>query len=135
MFNERITKYLLLAIGILLLMAFCLFSYIGGDISDTLWRFVLAKVHFANEWSMPYYTPARCGGFLLAADANDLLFTLYMPFSVFVPNVLWAVKITNFVLSMFMALGVFLWLRYFGITNQVVRIFSGILFALSGYWI
>ena len=40
-----------------------------ADTRDIFWRFSLTKAHLARDGSLPYYTPGKCGGFLLAADA------------------------------------------------------------------
>jgi len=40
---------------------------------------------------MPYITPARCGGWLLAANAQGLIFTIYTFISFIIPNAFWVV--------------------------------------------
>ena len=132
---EKAAKFILLFIGLILFIVFFLLNHVSGDLPDILWRFSLNRMHLRNEFSMPYITPAKCGGFLLAADAQDLLFTVYMLMSFLIPNLLTMVKITNFLLSIVFAVGVYKWLVYFGIRNQLARMFTGLLVSVCGYWV
>ena len=49
----------------------------------------------------------------------------------FVPNVDWAVKITNFLSTLVLGSGIFVFLRYLGILNLTARIFTSILVVVS----
>ena len=133
---ERKIKYLLLFTGFAMLVVFFIFENLDGDIKGYgYWQFPLIKRHLASQWAMPYLTPGKCGGFLLAADTQSLIFTPYMLMSFLVPNLEWAVKITNFLLSILLWAGTYRWLEYFGIVNRTARIFAGLLFTACGYWV
>ena len=132
---EKFGSIFLLFLALGMFIVFFMIKDLNGDDGDVYWRFNLLKVHLANDFAMPYFTPARCGGFHLAADAHDLIFSLYMLISFLIPNTVWAIKISNLLLSIILATGVYLWLKYFNIQNQMVRIFVGIIAVVSGYWV
>lgn len=132
---EEVLKYSLLSLGIFMMGLFFIVKDPGGDSSDVFWRLELNKTHLAHDWAMPYFTPGRCGGFLLAADAQDPLFSVYMLINFIVPNVQWVLRIGNFLLSLLFGFGVYHWLRYFEIENKIARMFTGFLMVFSGYWI
>jgi len=132
---ERILKYSLVSLAIYMMGFFFIVKDLGGDSGDVYWRFELNKTHLAHEWAMPYFTPGRCGGFLLAADAQDPLFSIYMLINFIVPNSIWALKIGNFLLSLVFGFGIYFWLLYFGLENKAARLFSGFLLVFSGYWV
>ncbi len=127
--------WFLLASAFFLFIAVFLVNNLSGDIHDIVWRFSLTRTHLQNDWAIPYFTPGRCGGFLLAADAQDFLFTLYLPMTFLIPNVIWAIKIINFFLSVLLVAGMYRWLYYFEIKDDRVRLFSSLLISLSGYWV
>ena len=52
-----------------------------------------------------------------------------------VPNIRWAIKITNFLLSIVLALGIYFWLPYFNVVNSSARIIGGLIVIFSGYWV
>ena len=132
---EKFTKIILLLTGLTALVFFFLIKDLKGDSDHVLWRFNATKMHLSSECSMPYFTPVRCGGFHLAADTHDLIFSIYMLMSFIIPSTPWAIKLSNFLLSILLATGIYLWLKHFGITNQTVRIYTGILVSISGYWV
>jgi len=132
---EKAIKIVLIVIGTSLLATFFLVPILDGDFADIVWRFRLMKVHLSNNFVMPYFTPGVCGGFLLAANAQDFIFSVYALMSFLIPNIIWASKITNFLMSLVLAFGVYRWLKVFGIANQNARMFSGFLAAVSGYWV
>lgn len=132
---DRIIKFTLLAIGFSLFTALFVFSYGDVDMPDITWRLILLKLHLSQELSIPYFTPGRCGGFLLAADAQDLMFSLYALFYFLIPQVVLAIKVTTYVLSIIFAVGFYKWLSCFGLKDQNARIFASILVTISGYWI
>jgi len=133
--TERWLKILLSLTGLIMFVLFFLIKDLSGDISDIFWRFALTKTHLASEFTMPYFTPARCGGFLLAADAQDLIFTFYSFISFLIPNIFWAIKLTTFFLSIIFTAGMYFWLPYFRITHSITRLFTALLMSVSGYWV
>ena len=133
--SDKAIKALLLIVGFVALATIFLIAQPDGDTADIVWRFSLTKIHLASQLTMPYYTPGRCGGFLLAGDAQDFIFSLYTPVSFFVGNPVWTIKITNFLLAIILAAGVYKWLKCFGVVNQNARLFVGLLVAISGYWV
>ncbi len=137
MFSDKNIKWILLILGGALLILFFLIEPItGGDFqSYGVWRFNAMKLHLMSELSFPYFTPTRCGGFTLFGDAHDLSFTPYMLVSFLIPNVYWAAKITNFLLSILLWMGVYRWLAIFNIASRNARLFSGLLVTISGYWL
>ena len=132
---EKIFKYSLLFLAGVLFVLLFIIKDIDGDIGNIYWRLTAAKMHLANDFAMPYFTPVRCGGFLLAADAQDFIFSLYMLLNFLIINVVWTFKITNLLLSILLASGVCVWLKYFDIFNPRARLFTGILVSVSGYWV
>ncbi len=137
--TDKILKNIswLILIGIFLLAAVFIFIVkdLGGDIDNVLWRFVVTKVHLSQQLAMPYLTPTRCGGFHLAADAQDLIFTLYTPIAWIVPNVIWAVKLTNVLLTVLLIVGMARLLKLLGITHRLSRYSAAVIVGLSGYWV
>lgn len=132
---NKIGGILLGVISLVMLVIFFLIKDLGGDIGDVPWRFMLLKLHLSNDFAMPYFTPARCGGFHLAADSHDPLFTIYMMISFFIPNILWAIKFGNLFLSLILAAGIFYWLEHLGVKDKLIRFFIGLLSVFSGYWL
>ncbi len=117
-----------------ILFSFFIVKDLGGDSGNVLWRFDLTKTHLKHEWSMPYFSPAHCGGFHLAADAQDFIFSIYMAVSFLIPNTLFSVKLTNLLLSIILIIGIYKWLGIFNISERFVKLFGGILGAITGYW-
>ncbi len=132
---EKIFKIVLLSVALVLCVIFFIGKNLFSDVENHLWRFGAAKVHLASDFAMPYFTPARAGGFHLAADTSDLLFSVYMAMNYAVPNIRWAIKITNFLLSIVLALGIYFWLPYFSVVNSSARIIGGLIVIFSGYWV
>ena len=133
--SQYLLSCILLSLGVVMLFVLYVLKDVGGDIGDIIWRFNLIKVHLSSEWTMPYYTPGRVGGFLLAADAQDFLFSVYMLVHIIIPNVIWAVKITNLLLTIGLGTGMYVWLGCFGVENSTARVFSSILVCICGYWV
>lgn len=133
--SDKAIKAFLLIIGFLALTTIFLIAQPDGDTGDIVWRLSLTKAHLASQFTIPYFTPARCGGFLLSADAQDFLFSLYTPVSFLVGNPVWTIKITNFLLAIILATGVYKWLQCFGVVSQNARLFVALLVAVSGYWV
>jgi len=134
---DRAIKFTFLGLGLVFLILFFLIENLdGGDLQNHgYWRFNLIKTHLSNELSFPYFTPARCGGFLLMADVHDLSFTPYMLLSFLIPNVIWSIKVTNFLISIFLFTGVSALMKHFGVENKNARIFAGFIVTFSGYWL
>jgi hypothetical protein len=133
--SEKIAVTWLIAIAVSMVIAFVFLKQFGGDIGNVTWRLSLTRIHLSNELSIPYFTPAHCGGFHLAADAQDFLFSIYTPISFFIHNSNWSMKFTNVLLTFFLMLGIYFWLPFFGAGNKIARIFAGIFVGVSGYWI
>jgi len=133
--NRKIFNAFLMGMGIAMLLLFFIVKNLGGDSGNVSWRLSLTRFHLVHQFAMPYFSPAHCGGFHLAADAQDLIFTLYTLVASFVPNVDWAVKITNLLASLVLGTGIFVFLGYLGILNLTARIFTAILVVSSGYWV
>ena len=85
---EKTAKYTLISLAVILLGIFFISRELSGDLYNVEWRFSLVKTHLAHELSMRYFTPVHCGGFHLAADAQDFIFTLYTLVSFIIPNAL-----------------------------------------------
>jgi hypothetical protein len=134
--SEKIIKIMLLSAGVILWVIFFLIEGIHGDISSYgYWQFTLLKMHLLNDWAMPYFTPARCGGWLLAADAQGMIFTVYMLMNFLVVNVNWAIRFTTFLMTVILFAGMYRWLKYFGVTHTIARLFAALLVTVSGYWV
>lgn len=130
-----LSAVILTLVVVAMLIGFFLIKQEHGDIGSVWWRLSLTRVHLNAEWSMPYFTPARCGGFHLAADAQDLLFSIYTLVGFFVINPIWIVKISNFLLSIILIVGMYFWLPYFGVTHHLARFFGALFVAFTGYWV
>ncbi len=116
------------------MILFFICRHLSGDDGDVYWRLDLLKTHLSAELTMPYFSPARCGGFHLAADAHDLIFSIYMLLRLIIPNSMWAIKIGNLILSVILVSGIYQWLKLFQIRNRNVRVFTAFLSAFAGYW-
>jgi len=132
--SEKYLLALMIEVFIILCLTLYLLQEIMGDAADWVWRFPLYKKHLLTEWTMPYFTPGRCGGFTLAADAHSLLFTVYTAVQFIIPNTIWMTKITNFFMTLLFALGMSEWLKYFGVKSLPARLATGMIISLSGYW-
>ena len=132
---SKVIKYILLVCAFFMGIALFLVNNLNGDVTNHFWRFAAERVHLSCEWAMPYFTPVRYGGFHLAADTHDLLFSIYMFLCFFIPNIPWALKGANVLSSIILVAGIYQWTKYFGIVNCNARLFSGLLVAFSGYWI
>lgn len=139
-YQKLLVPCLSIVAGVFILFLFVkifLLSFIGGaDLPGYgLWWQQLIKKHLLTEWTFPYLTPGRCGGFLLGADAQVYIYSLYIPVHFIIPNVIWSTKITNFLLSGILITGVVLWFSCFNFALRQARIFTACLLALSGYWV
>ena len=132
---QKIAAGLILVAAVIFFILFFIIKNLGGDIDDVCWRFALTKVHLMTQWQMPYFTPGRCGGFHLAADAQDFIFSAYMLMSFIIPNVTWAIKITTLLLSVVFFGGMFMWLRILGVNNSSARLYGALITVSSGYWV
>jgi len=99
--------FILVVFAFVLYAEIYLFSFLGGaDFNGYgYWWIELIKKHLLSEFSFPYFTPARCGGFLLGADGQVYIFSLYPLVHFFIPHVIWSMKITNLLLSVILAAG------------------------------
>ncbi len=136
-FYKNLLISILVILGIVIYGEVFFLSYLGGGDFNGYgyWWIELLKKHLLTEFSFPYFTPARCGGFLLAADGQVYIFSLYTLVHFFVPHVIWSMKITNFILSIILASGVYQWLFYLDIKSRAARLFTGLIVSISGYWV
>jgi len=136
-FYKYVLIFFLVLIGLVLYAEIYLLSYLGGGDFEGYgyWWIALIKKHLLSEFSFPYFTPSRCGGFLLAADGQVYIFSLYPLVHFFVPHVVWSMKITNLLLSIILATGMYQWLFYLGIKSRAARFFTGFIISISGYWV
>ncbi len=134
--SQRVITFLLVLSAIVLL----LFFFIGGNIqsgdytTSIVWQFALLKKHLASELSLPYITPARCGGWLFLADAQSIVLSIYSLFAFVIPNAVWACKVGNLFMTILFGFGVFVWFKRLGITDINARIIAGALTVFSGSW-
>src|SRR5262249_12965210 len=125
---------LCLIIGVLSAPLF-LTSHLGGDATMFITHLYLNKIHLAHEWSIPYFTPAVCGGFTLAADAQNPLFTLAQPISLMLSDQDLALRISAWFYTVILGLGFFRWLRWFGVKESGPRAMASVILALNGWWV
>jgi hypothetical protein len=124
--------------GIVAVIAAVLLFYYTGPTGDIiLWvrPLFLNKLHLLREWKWPYFTPAICGGFLLAADPQNPMFTIYQLLSPFFTNQYTVIQVGKFLTTLIFASGMTLWLEEFGIKNLRARIYTAFIIVTSGYWI
>ena len=68
----------------------------GGDgTAVVVPHFALLRFHLLNEIAIPYFTPLKCAGWLLAAHPKNLLFTTFAPLALLIPNSYTAVKMAH----------------------------------------
>ena len=116
----------------------CLFVFLpeGGDATAGLVpHFALLRYHFLNEFAIPYFTPAKCAGWVLAAHPKNLLFTTFTPFVLLIPNSYTAVKMAHAMHTFAFGTGLYAWFWWLGIKSPVDRLFGAVLISFSGYWI
>ena len=108
----------------------------GGDgTAVVVPHFALLRFHLLNEIAIPYFTPLKCAGWLLAAHPKNLLFTTFTPLALLIPNSYTAVKMAHAIHTLAFVTGLYAWFRWFGVKNQIARLFAAVLISFSGYWI
>ena len=108
----------------------------GGDaLAGLVPHFALLRFHLLNEIAIPYFTPAKCAGWVLAAHPKNLLFTTLTPLALLTPNSYTAVKMAHAIHTFAFGTGLYAWFRWFGVKNQIARLFAAVLISFSGYWI
>ena len=108
----------------------------GGDATAGLVpNLALLRFHLMNELAIPYFTPAKCAGWVLAAHPKNLLFTTFTPLVLLIPNSYTAVKMAHAMHTFAFGTGLYAWFRWLGIKNSVARLFGAVLISFSGYWI
>ena len=108
----------------------------GGDgTAVVVPHFALLRFHLLNEIAIPYFTPLKCAGWLLAAHPKNLLFTTFTPLALLIPNSYTAVKMAHAIHTFAFVTGLYAWFRWFGVKNQIARLFAAVLISFSGYWI
>ena len=98
-------------------------------------HFALLRFHLLNEMAIPYFTPAKCAGWVLAGHPKNLLFTTFTPLALLIPNSYTAVKMAHAIHTFAFGTGLYVWFRWFGVKNQIARLFAAVLISFSGYWI
>ena len=108
----------------------------GGDaIQGLVPHFALLRFHLMNELAIPYFTPAKCAGWVLAAHPKNFLFSTFTLLAFLIPNSYTAVKIAHAMHTFAFGTGLYVWFRWLGIKNPVARLFGAVLISFSGYWI
>ena len=108
----------------------------GGDaVVGLVPHFALLRFHLLNEMAIPYFTPAKCAGWVLAGHPKNLLFTTLTPLALLIPNSYTAVKMAHAIHTFAFGTGLYAWFRWFGVKNQIARLFAAVLISFSGYWI
>lgn len=108
----------------------------GGDgTAELVPNFALLRFHLMNELAIPYFTPAKCAGWVLAAHPKNLLLTTFTPLVLLIPNAYTAVKMAHAMHTFAFGTGLYAWFRLLGIKNPVARLFGAVLISFSGYWI
>ena len=108
----------------------------GGDaITGLVPHFALLRFHLLNEIAIPYFTPAKCAGWVLAAHPKNLLFSTFTLLALLTPNAYTAVKLSHAIHTVAFGTGLYVWFRWFGVKNQIARLFAAVLISFSGYWI
>lgn len=116
----------------------CLYVFLpeGGDaVAGLVPHFALLRFHLLNEIALPYFTPAKCAGWVLAAHPKNLVFTTFTPLALLIPNSYTAVKMAHAIHTFAFGTGLYAWFRWLGIKNPVARLFGAVLCSTSGYWI
>ena len=98
-------------------------------------HFALLRFHLLNEIAIPYFTPAKCAGWVLAAHPKNLLFSTFTLLALLIPNAYTAVKLSHAIHTVAFGTGLYVWFRWFGVKNQIARLFAAVLISFSGYWI
>ena len=100
----------------------------GGDaLAGLVPHFALLRFHLLNEIAIPYFTPAKCAGWVLAAHPKNLLFTTFTPLALLTPNSYTAVKMAHAIHTYAFGTGLYVWFRWFGVKNQIARLFAAVL--------
>ena len=108
----------------------------GGDALEGLVpHFALLRFHLLNEMAIPYFSPAKCAGWVLAAHPKNLLFSTFTLLALIIPNAYTAVKLSHAIHTVAFGTGLYAWFRWFGVKNQIARLFAAVLISFSGYWI
>ncbi len=133
----RKVKVPLIIVGLFMAAVFFLGENImSGDFEGSiLWQPTVFRTHLLNDFTLPYITPTRCGGWLLLADAQSIIFSIYTIFCYIIPNNVWACKIVNFLISIFFSLGLCIWFKRIGIVDKNTWLFSSLLVIFSGSWL
>ena len=132
--SRRATVFAYVALGFIS----CLYIFLpeGGDAAQGLVpHFALMRNHIWNEFSIPYFTPAKCAGWVLAAHPKNFLFSTFTLLALVIPNAATAVKISHTLHTFAFGTGLYSWLRWLGIKNSIARMFAASLIIFSGYWI
>lgn len=127
----------MLAYAVLALFS-CLFVFLpeGGDATLGLVpHFALLRFHILNEFAIPYFTPAKCAGWVLAAHPKNFLFSTFTLLAFLIPNSYTAVKMSHAIHTFAFGTGLYAWFRWLGIKNPVARLCGAVLISFSGYWI
>lgn len=114
---------------------FFLYGHLGGDALFFMLRLYNTKIHLFHEFSIPYFTPILCGGWLLAADPQSLLFTLFQPISLLFRDQYFALQLGMVLHSLIFAVGFTRWLSFFHVEQKLARELIGIIVVATGFWI
>ena len=107
----------------------------GDAVVGLVPHFALLRFHLLNEIAIPYFTPAKCAGWVLAAHPKNLLFSTFTLLALLIPNAYTAVKLSHAIHTVAFGTGLYAWFRWFGVKNQIARLFAAVLISFSGYWI
>ena len=108
----------------------------GGDgTAELVPQFALLRFHLLNEVAIPYFTPAKCAGWVLAAHPKNLLFSTFTLLALLIPNAYTAVKLSHAIHTVAFGTGLYAWFRWFGIKTPAPRLFAALLLSMCGYWV
>lgn len=132
--TKRIIPQSLLLIASLSLLWVHWFTAYYGDFSFFLPQIYLTHIHLSRSWEYPYFTPALCGGLVLGADPQSMIFSIYQVVTWIFSNPYSAIQISNILVALIFASGFYFWLDFLGVKDRNLRIFACALLVLSGFW-
>lgn len=113
---------------------FFLFTRIGGDAGHFVSHLFLNRIHLAQEWSIPFFSPFQCFGFVQAANPENPLFSIFQVLSFLIPNQFIALQVGLVICTIIFALGLSKWFHFFGLRDQTIMSLTALIVVSSGYW-
>lgn len=134
-FKSSLKTKFILALGTAMLVLSYFFNLQGGDADVFFYGFLYwTKVHLLHHWEFPTFSPAVCGGFLLGADPQEQIYTIFQFIYIFVNHPKNAMRIGFTLLGFIMAFGTARVFRRTGIQSSSAAWLGGFAVVLNGYW-